>query len=346
MKMLEMLEELCGLPGVSGNEAVVSEYIIDKLSKIEGVSFHTDNLGNIIVDKKGEKRATKKLMISAHMDEVGLIINAVTDDGMLRFSPVGGIDPRVVLGRRVKIGEKGIMGVIGTKAVHLQDDDERKSAPDFDKLLIDIGASSKEDALKYVCPGDVAIFDSDPVSFGDGFIKARAIDDRVGCAILLELLSKPMPYDFTACFVVQEEIGVRGGTTAAFSVAPDMAIVIEATTAADIAFVPKEKKVCFLGKGPAISFMDNRTVYNRRLYNMAFETAKEKNIPCQTKLAVAGGNDAGAIHVSRDGVMTLAVSLPCRYLHSPSCVIKKEDAKNTLLLVNELCAKLAASELC
>lgn len=346
MNMMDILEELCKLPGVSGNETAVADYIKDKLSKLDGVTFRTDNLGNIIADKKGEKRAKKKLMLSAHMDEVGFIINTVTDEGMLKFSPVGGIDPRVVLGRRVKIGDKGTVGVIGTKAVHLQDADERKTAPDFDKLLIDIGANSKEDATKYVCPGDVAVFDSDPVSFGDGFIKARAIDDRVGCAIILELLSRPMPYDFTACFVVQEEVGLRGSTTAAFSVAPDVAIVLEATTAADIAFVPKEKKVCFLGKGPVISFMDNRTVYNRKLYDIALETAKEKGIPAQAKLAVAGGNDAGAIHVSRSGVMTIAVSLACRYLHSPSCVIKKSDADDTLALVNELCAKFADLDLC
>jgi len=344
--MFDTFEELCSLPGVSGNEAPVSDYITEKLSGIDGVKYKIDRLGNVLVNKKGEKRPKIRLMLSAHMDEVGFIINTVNDTGMLGFTPVGGIDPRVVLGRRVKIGKDGIPGVIGTKAVHLQKEEERKAAPGFDKLLIDIGAASREDALKYVSPGDTAVFDSEFIRFGDGLVKCKAIDDRIGCAVLLEILSKPMLYDFDAAFTVQEEVGTRGARAAAFSLAPQAAIVVEATTAADVAFVPEEKKVCFLGRGPAVSFMDGRTVYDRGLYNLAFDTAKDKGIPCQTKLAVAGGNDAGAIHLSRDGVRPLAVSLPCRYLHSPSCVIKYGDAENTLALVTELCGRIPASELC
>lgn len=341
--MLEMLKELTVLKGVSSNEDAVREYIIKKIKSYQNITYKVDALGNIIAEKKGKERAKQKIMISAHMDEVGLIITNVTDEGFLKFAPVGGIDPRVILGRRVIVGEKDILGVIGTKAVHLQDDDERKQAPAFDKLLIDIGVSSKAEALKQINLGDTAVFDSDYVEFGDGFIKAKAIDDRVGCSIILKLLSKDVPYDFTAAFLVQEEIGTRGAKTAAFAVEPEVAIVIEATTAADVAFVPKEKKVCYLSKGPVVSFMDNGTVYNRELYNLAFKLSQEKNIPCQTKLAVAGGNDARSIHTSKSGVKTLAVSLPCRYLHSPSCVIKKEDAENTLLLVDAIYENVAKS---
>lgn len=344
--MFDTFEKLCGLSGPSGNETPVSDYITEKLSGMDGVKYKIDRLGNVLVNKKGEKRPKTCLMLSAHMDEVGLIITSVGDTGMLKFSPVGGIDPRVVLGRRVKVGKNSVLGVIGTKAVHLQNDEERKSAPDFDSLSIDIGATSREDALKNVNPGDAAVFDSEFVRFGDGFVKAKAIDDRIGCAVLLEILSKPMIYDLDAVFTVQEEVGTRGARAAAFSVAPQAAIVVEATTAADVPFVPDEKKVCFLGRGPVLSFMDGRTVYDRGLYNLAFDTAKEKGIPCQAKLAVAGGNDAGAIHLSRDGVKPLAVSLPCRYLHSPSCVIKYEDAENTLALVAALCERISASEQC
>lgn len=342
MKMFDEFKELCMLPSASGDEGKVRAYITEKLDKIDGVEYKVDPLGNILVKKSGENRAKNKVMISAHMDEVGFIITGITDEGFLKFDAVGGIDPRVVLGRRVKIGKDAVMGVLGTKAIHLQDADERKKAPGFDKLLIDIGALSKEDALKAVRPGDMAVFDSDFVEFGEGFVKAKAIDDRIGCAILLELLSRPMPYDISAAFMVQEEVGTRGAKAAAFTVAPDYSIVIEATTASDIANVPKDKRVCFLGKGPVISFMDKGTVYNRDLYELALKTGDEKNIPCQPKLAVAGGNDARSIHVSRDGVKTIAVSLPARYIHSPSCVIKKEDAENTLALVNELCSRMAA----
>ncbi|HEX2938702.1 MAG TPA: M42 family peptidase [Ruminiclostridium sp.] len=343
-EMFDDFKNLCGLSGVSGNEKGVSDYIISKLNKIDGVQYKRDRLGNILVHKKGEAQPKTKLLLSAHMDEVGLIITSVGDTGMLKFTSVGGIDPRVVLGRRVNIN--GRVGVIGTKAVHLQKSDERKTAPDFESLLIDIGAESKDDALKYVKPGDTASFESDFVEFGDGCIKAKAIDDRIGCSIILEILKKPLRYDVDCSFVVQEEVGLRGARAAAYSTAPDAAIVIEATTAADIANVPEDKKVCYVGKGPVISFMDGRTVYDRELYNLAFDTAVQSGIPCQAKLAVAGGNDAGAIHLSREGVKPLAVSLPCRYLHSPSCVIKYEDAENTLRLVRELCTRICEKALC
>lgn len=339
--MFDSFKALCELPGVSGNEKPVRDYIIDKIKSIGHAEYKIDNLGNLIVAKKGANRPKTRLMLSAHMDEVGFIIKYISDTGMLKFSPVGGIDPRVVLGRRVKVGKSGVLGVIGTKAVHLQNAEERKSAPGFDSLAIDIGAASKEEVLKYVKPGDTAVFDSDYVEFGDGFVKSKAIDDRAGCAVLLELLKKPLKYDMTFAFVVQEEVGARGAKAAAFSVNPEASIVIEATTAADVAFVPDEKKVCFLGRGPVVSFMDRSTVYDRGLYDLAMETAKSENIPCQPKLAAAGGNDAGSIHLSRGGIKPLAVSLPCRYLHSPSCVIKFEDAQNTLRLVESVAERIA-----
>jgi endoglucanase len=344
--MLELLKELCLLPGVSGDEKPVADYIINKISAIGGVHYTVDCLGSIIVRKEGKNRAKTRLMLSAHMDEVGLIITNIGETGMLKFAPVGGIDPRVVVGRRVKVGKNGVLGVIGTKAVHLQKTEERETAPGFDSLAIDIGVSSREEASLFVNCGDTAVFDSEFVEFGDGFIKAKAIDDRAGCAILLELLKMPLEFDMTFVFTVQEEVGTRGAAAAAFAVAPQAAIVIEATTAADVPFVPDEKKVCFCSQGPVISFMDRHTVYDRGLYRLALETAEKKGIPCQTKRAVAGGNDAGAIHTSRDGVKPIALSLPCRYLHSPSCVIKFEDALNTLRLSAELSQIIAGCELC
>lgn len=342
--MLDSFEKLCTLAGVSGDEYDVSDFIEEKLAGLDGVEYKKDPLGNILVHKRGRARAKTRLLLGAHMDEVGLIITNIGDEGMLRFSHVGGIDPRVVLGRRVRVGKDGLMGVIGTKAVHLQDDEERKTAPDFDALLIDIGASSRDEALKYVKPGDTAVFDSGFVRFGDGFVKSKAIDDRVGCAILLDLISGKLEYDCDFAFTVQEEVGTRGARAAAFTLDPQAAIILEATTAADVAGVPKEKRVCYLGKGPVISFMDGRTLYDRGLYDTAFSAAGEAGIPCQPKLAVAGGNDAGAVHLSRGGVKPLSISLPCRYLHSPSCVIKYSDAEDTLKLAGELCSRIAGKE--
>lgn len=321
--MLENLKKLCCLNGVSGNEDEVRDYII---SQIEGFcEYHIDNIGNIIAFKKGKKTPKNKVLISAHTDEVGMIVTHINSDGTLKISTVGGVDARVIFGRQVLVGDKKIVGVIGSKAVHNLSPEEKDLAVKSDKLYIDIGAENKEQAESYVCLGDCVCFKSDFIEFGDGFLKAKAIDDRAGCAIMLDLIRSELECDTFFSFVTQEELGLRGAKVAAFTVDPDIAIVLEATTAADIPSVSGDKRVCELGKGAVVTFMDKSTIYNKTLYKLAFETAEENSIPCQTKSIVAGGNDSGAIHLSRGGVKTIAISVPCRYLHSPSCVIKKSD---------------------
>ncbi len=335
--MTENLKKLCGLCGISGREQTVADEIERQISPY--CSCRRDNLGNLIAQKQGKKRAGHTLMISAHMDEVGMIVTDITSDGMLRFAPVGGIDSRVMIGRSVLVGD-GISGVIGTKAMHMQTAEERGTAVKSDQLFIDIGAEDKEDAQRFVSRGESVCFDSDFLEFGNGFLKGKAIDDRFGCALMVELIRSELEYDTTFVFSTQEEIGLRGAKAAAYSVNPDFAIVCEATTAADISGVDGEKQVCTLGKGAVVGFMDHRTMYDRELYRLAFQTAEECGIPCQTKTMVAGGNDAGAIHTSRGGVRTIAVSIPCRYLHSPSCVIQKEDMNSCLELVRALIPRI------
>lgn len=335
--MTENLKRLCEINGISGRETAVADEIERQISPY--CTCRRDNLGNLIAFKQGKKRAKHSLMLSAHMDEVGMIVTDITSDGMLRFSPVGGIDPRVIIGRCVLVGD-GVPGVIGTKAMHMQTAEERSTAVKCDQLFIDIGATDKEDAAQYVERGESVCFDSEFLSFGNGFLKGKAIDDRFGCALLIELIRSKLEYDTNFVFCTQEEIGLRGAKAAAYSVNPEFAIVCEATTAADIAGVEGEKQVCALGKGAVVGFMDHRTVYDRELYRLAFETAKERDIPCQTKTMVAGGNDAGAIHTSRGGVRTLAVSIPCRYLHSPSCVIRQDDMASCLELVRALIPRI------
>ena len=192
-------------------------------------------------------------------------------------------------------------------------------------MYIDIGASSKEEAEKYVEIGDAVYFVSDFVEFGSSKIKAKAIDDRFGCAIMLKMIEEGIDYDADFAFLVQEEVGLRGAGPAAFTLRPDYAIVLEATTASDVAFVSAEDSVCVQGKGAVVSFMDRSTLYNRDLFKGAFRLAKEKGISIQPKTTVAGGNDAGAIHKSCGGVYTLTVSLPCRYIHSGTSVADKRD---------------------
>lgn len=328
--MTDMLRELCLLDGISGDEGAVRDHIISRIGDKAEVTV--DNIGNVIAFVKGKSSPKNKVMVSAHMDEVGMIVTYINPDGTVRVSPVGGIDPRVVFGRRVRIGKAGIYGVAGGKAVHNLSAEERKKSVPFDKLVIDIGCDSKEETEKLVSLGDSVRFVSDFTEYGDGYVKCKAIDDRAGCAIMLRLIDEGVPCDTYFTFVVQEEIGLRGATCAAYTVDPDYAVVLEATTAADIPSAGGADRVCELGKGPVVSFMDRHTMYDKELYRLAFETAAENGLPCQTKTRVAGGNDAGAIHVSRGGVRTCAVSLPCRYLHSPSCVIKREDFENAYTL--------------
>ena len=338
--MIELLKQLSLLDGVSGREDEVRDFIRKEIEPYAECT--TDALGNLIARKKGAKTPEKTLMFSAHMDEVGLIIHSINDDGYLSFSPVGGIDPRVLLGRSVFVSDKKVYGVIGSRPIHLLDSNERKQSPDFQQLYIDIGAKNKEMAEKAVSLGDFACYDSEFIRFGDGFLKGKALDDRAGCAVLIELIKQPLLYDAVFAFTVQEEVGTRGAATAAFGVQPDYAIVVEATTAADIADVKPEQQVCVLGKGGVVSFMDGRTIYDRGLYRLAFDVAKEQGIPCQPKAGVSGGNDAGAIHLSREGVRTLAVSLPCRYLHSACCVIREDDLSSTAALAKAVGEKILA----
>lgn len=335
--MKELLKELCLINGTSGDEILVRQAIIEKIKDF--CDYRVDNLGNLIAFCKGKKTSDKKLMIAAHTDEVGFIVTYINSDGTLCFNEVGGIDTTAAIGRQVTVGN-GINGVIGSTAVHNLSREQREKPPKYENMYIDIGADSKEEAEKLVRLGDSVYFDSEFVELGGNCVKSKAIDDRAGCAIMIQLIREGVEYDTYFVFNVQEEVGLRGSTASSFSVAPDFAIVLEATTASDIDGVSGAKKVCSLGKGPVVGFMDRSTVYDKELYRMAFESAEELGIPCQTKTMIAGGNDSGAIHKSRGGVRTIAVSVPCRYIHSPSCVINKEDFENTLTLTRELARRI------
>lgn len=337
--MLETVRTLCELNGTSGREEAVRSFI---LSRIDGkCDYRVDPLGNILAFKKGKKRAKNTVMLSAHMDEVGFIITYITDDGYLKFDCVGGIDEKVVVGRSVTVGDKNIPGVIGIKAIHLCDSDERDKVPKISQLYIDIGAQSKQQAEEYVAIGDSAYFVSPFIRLSENKVKAKAIDDRFGCAVMLKMLEDELSYDTHFAFLVQEEVGLRGAGAAAYTIKPDYAIVIESTTAADVAFVSGADRVCRLGEGAVVSFMDRSTVYDRKLFQDAFRLAEENNIAIQTKTAVAGGNDAGAIHKANGGVKTLTVSLPCRYIHSASSVADIRDMDSCCQLIRLLSEEYA-----
>lgn len=335
--MRDLLLKLCTIPAVSGREEKLTEFI---LSEIEGFcDARVDRNGNIICFKKGKKSAVKKVVLDAHTDEVGIIATSVTSDGFVKFATVGGIEEAVMLCRSVTF-ENGVRGVIGMKPVHLSSADERKKYPDKDSLYIDIGAASKEEAEALVSLGDTAVFDSEPTLMGD-CLKARAIDDRAGVAVIISLLKQEAEYDFYATFTVQEEVGTRGAQTAAFALSPDVAITLEATTAADLEGVSEDKQVCRLGDGPAVSFMDKGNLYTRTLYDFAISCGEK----CQPKAYVSGGNNSRAFALSGEGAATLAVSLPCRYIHSPSCVASLKDFDAMLPLTKKLLEAVAGGEI-
>lgn len=315
--MVDLMKSLTALDGTSGDEGAIRDFIISQIKPY--CEIKVDALGNIIAQRKGKNTPGKKIMLDAHMDEVGLIITQITSEGFLRFKVLGGIEISALLFRSVKINGK-ISGVISGKPIHLTTSDEAKKLPDADRLYIDIGAKSGSEAEQYVTVGDRAVIAGDFTLCGKKII-SKALDDRIGCAILINLIKEYDKYDFTAVFSVQEEIGLRGAKTATYGVNPHSAIIIESTTAADIAGVAEDKKVCVLGRGAAVSFMDKATVYDREYYNAAINSG----ISAQPKCAVAGGNNAGAVHLSREGVRTISLSVPCRYIHTASSVTDIRD---------------------
>lgn len=324
------LKELCLLNGVSGDEKEIRKAIMEQAKPLCD-SVKIDRMGNVIAFKKGNKGG-RHILFSAHMDEVGFIIMDATEDGMLMFRPVGGIDPRVCVSKYVTIGEKKVKGVIGAMAIHLQSREDMKRVLPFDNLYIDIGAKSKDEALGECPPGTFAYFDTDYELFGDGFVVSKALDDRVGCYNMLRLMEETYDADVTYAFVVQEEVGCRGAAGAGYASDADTVIVLEGTTAGDMGDVNKAQSICNAGEGVVVSFMDGASIANTQLYREMMALAEKENIHHQVKRGATGGNDAGAYQRSADGKRTCVLSVPCRYIHGPSSVMKMSDMEDQFAL--------------
>ena len=326
-----LLEKLCNADGVSGCEKEVREIIKNEICDLADEMI-VDSMGNLLVLKKGQSKE-KTVMLSAHMDEVGFIISGITKDGYLEFKSVGGIDTRVIISKKVRIGRDKVKGIIGIKAIHLTTDAERKSVPKESDLYIDIGAKNEEDAKKYVKLGDYVAFDTEFEYLGEKSIKAKAIDDRAGCYILCELIKQEVLYDTWFCFLVQEEVGLRGAKIASYRLNPDIALVVESTTCCDVSEIKESDYVTKKDAGAVISIMDRTTITSKNIYSQLFKLGQENNIKVQYKKMVSGGNDAGAIHLSQDGVKTVSASVPCRYIHSPASICSIDDIN----AVRDLC---------
>ncbi len=337
-----LLEKLSNARGVSGDEREVREILIDAV-KSHVTEYRVDTIGNLITYKKakGARKSALKVMIAAHMDEVGLMIVHHDSNGHLRFHKVGVIDDRVLLSKVVLIGKDKIPGVIGVKPVHLLKAKEREQVIDFESMTIDIGAKTKEEAQGAVKLGDYATFATEFGAIGDGAVKGKALDNRVGCAELVQVLKRDYPFDLYGVFTVQEEVGARGARGAAFSIEPDFAFVLESTTCDDSPKTKDLPTVTRLNAGPAITLADNSMIADKRLVKLLIETAKENRIPYQLKQTLNGGTDAGRIHLTKAGVPSAVVSVPTRYFHSPVALLSLQDFQNTIALMTKALPKLA-----
>lgn len=329
--MINLTKKLCNLYGPSGIEDEVREAIIEEISP-HCEKLYTDKVGNLIAYKKGKKATARPMMFAAHMDEVGFMIQYISDDGYLYFDTIGGIDNSVIGGRRIVLGDNRLLGVVASKAIHLQKPEERGMCIPISEMYIDIGCTDKETAKKHISVGDCGVFVPNFEEFGDGFIKSKAIDDRFGCAVLCEMIKEEREYDTIFVFTVCEETGCRGAQTAAYALNPECCVVIESTTAGDLNGVAVERRACAVGEGAVLTVMDGGTIYDKGLLDKALTLAKDNGVKHQIKNTVAGGNDSRAFQTTAKGSKVLAISAPVRYIHSASCVAKISDLEDVLAL--------------
>jgi len=334
-----ILKQLSEAFGVSGNEGDVRSIVLDAVREhVDEVKV--DALGNVLAFKRGTGRQRMRVMLAAHMDEVGLMVVGHDKDGFLQARAVGGIDPRLLPGTLLQVGSGHIPGVIGVKPIHLLEKGEGEKVPKLEGLVVDVGAKSKDEAMKLAPLGTYATFATRFCELGPT-VSGKAFDDRAGCAVLVELLrGERFRFDLHAAFTVQEEVGLRGARVAAYAIEPDCAFALEGTIADDM---PRDKDVSpttELGQGPAITVMDRSFIADRRLVRLLTSTAEELGIPCQIKQPGIGGTDAGAIHLTREGVPSVTVAVPCRYIHSPVALLSLDDFNNAVRLMRESLSRL------
>ena len=328
-----LLKELTAARGVSGNENEIRGLLL-KLAEACGAVCSVDRMGNLVAQKDGGDSAAPHVLLAAHMDEVGLIVTGIRDDGLIRYKPVGGIDSRVMVSKPVLCGEDRVPGVIGAKAIHLQSASDRERVLGHDQLFIDIGAKTKAEAEKLCPPGTYVVFDSPMDPLGDGMYASRALDDRVGCLTLLSALSHGYRGKLTCAFTVQEEVGLRGAQVIGHYMDHDLAIVMEGTAANDLGDVPFEKQVCCVRKGVVISHIDHASIAHPGLREAMEAVAIKAGIPHQPKRYVSGGNDAGPLQRGAGAKPTVVLSVPCRYIHSPASVAADMDIQAQADLTN------------
>ena len=334
---IQLLEKLSNAFGPSGLEDEVVHILRKELEKCADET-QGDKLGNVMFYHEG-KKGYPRVMLSAHMDEVGFMITYVEDSGFLRFD-TWGITNNIMPGQRVVFkGERGfIRGIIGTKPPHIMTTDEQNKIVPKEDLFIDIGADNIAQAnMKGADVGMMGVFDVEFIDLGDGYFRGKALDDRAGCVVLAETFKalQDSPYNVVAVGSVQEELGIRGARTAAWQVEPDIGLALEGTFVADVPGTRPDRVSSKIKGGPVLTIMDRATFTHPHILKTLIKTAKQKAIPFQFKKVLVGGTDAGAIHLTKAGVPSGTVAVPCRYIHGPVSIIHIDDLKNTIRLVTE-----------
>jgi putative aminopeptidase FrvX len=325
--MKSLIQKLVETTGPSGYESLIREVIQNEIKPEKG---QVDALGNLIV-RKGEKLAGGyRIMLAAHMDEIGLIASHIDENGFIRFNSIGGVYPRHLLGGRVRF-MNGTEGVIGGDKLETTD-----KVHSLEHLYIDAGFENEKSSTVKV--GDVAGFVRPYLDLGNRLV-AKSMDDRIGVAILIEVLKKfkPSQHEVVFVFSTQEEVGLRGATTAAYGIDPDLGISVDVTLTGD---TPKSSRMAVsLGKGPAIKVRDSGMISDPRVVRWMVETAEKGKIPFQREILEAGSTDARVMQITRAGVPSGCVSIPCRYVHSPSEMVDYRDVENSVKLILDLISK-------
>lgn len=343
MSLSENLEKLSNVHGVTGREQEVSKLMISMMKPyVDEISI--DKLENVIAMKKG-KKASPKVMIAAHMDEIGLMVKTITKQGFLQFAKMGGIDDRILLAQKVIIHtQKGpLQGIIGSKPPHIQKEEERKKIVTYDRLFIDVGAEDRKDANKMgVRVGDPVSFDIKYAKLTGDVVMGKAFDDRVGCAIMIEVLKQLKSTDCAlyAVGTVQEEVGLRGAATAAFGINPDVGIALDVTVAGDVPGVKEFEASVKMGKGPVLTVADHGLITLPKVMRLLLDTAEENRIAYQLETGLPGATDAAKMSLTRQGVPSGTISVATRYIHSPAGILSLKDAENSAKLTVAVIEKI------
>jgi len=335
MVFAEILEKLSNACGVTGREEEVRSLMKNLLKPLVD-EVKEDKLGNVIGVKKGKKSAPR-VMLAAHMDEIGLLVKTISKEGFIQFAKMGGIDDRILLAQNVIVytEKEPLHGIVGSKPPHIQKEDERKKVLSYDELFIDVGAGSQDEAKKMgVRIGNPIGFDMKFVKVGKNIMIGKALDDRAGCAVMVEALKRLKNTECTVYAVgtVQEEVGLRGATTAAFGIYPDVGIALDVTVAGDVPGVREVEAPIKMRKGPSIEIADSGLITHPKVLRLLVDVAEENKIPYQLEAGLAGSTDAARISLTHEGVPSGVICVPTRYIHSPSSLLSLEDAENAVKL--------------